>query len=733
MIGVRDQVEIVLDDDDRRAAVGELPQHRQQGAHVERVQAHARLVEHEHRVGLVAVHLADELEALCLAPGERGGRLAEGEVPQPQLLQPRQPPMDARQIARERQRIADGAPQQAGQGDAAAQVSLRAGREAAAVAVRAHDVDVRQELDVQGDLSRAVAAGAGQRARVVGEVRGGQPVGAGLLRRGVGPAQPVHDTGIGGHRRADVLADRGRVDHLGGEALRRRQLPHMGRGCDGARPRMRLQGGHERLEQQGALARAGDPRQSCQPPEGEVEGEGADGVDRVGREMDAAEGEHLVAVRTGADDRRLRAAEEARQPGGGRLRQGGGGAVGDDRAALGPRPGTDLDQPVRLAEDLHVVIDEDHRVAVGEQIAHHPEQSLDIRRVQADGRLVQDVEHPGGAVADGARQLSALPLAGGQRGTGPVQREVAQPQVDQPVRHPTEGLHERRRHLVHLRGDGRRDVPHPRQGVLEGLRRGLRQVQLADTGCPGRRAEAAAAAVRARALAQEPAHPGQTLLGVRPPQLLGDGQPRVAEGEVELMHPLRGGDGDVLLLLGAVEHDLALLGGQLPPGNVGADPELAGDGGLDVEAEHLPRHDGAAVEGLRRVWDQRGVVDRADDAGALAARARPAGVEREVLGARRMHALTALRAGQRCLRRYIEGGRDTVPAGAAVRGEPGEHQPQHAHQLGRGAEGGADARHAGPLPQRQCRGDVLDGVHRRPRRLGHAAAGVGRQGLDVAA
>ena len=48
-------------------------------------------------------------------------------------------------------------------------------------------------------------------------------------------------------------------------------------------------------------------------------------------------------------------------------------------------------------------------------------------------RFVQHIQHAGGAVAHGAGQLHALPLAGGQRGGRAVERQIAQPQIHQPL------------------------------------------------------------------------------------------------------------------------------------------------------------------------------------------------------------------------------------------------------------------------------------------------------------
>ena len=54
-----------------------------------------------------------------------------------------------------------------------------------------------------------------------------------------------------------------------------------------------------------------------------------------------------------------------------------------------------------------------------------------VARVQADRRLVEDVEHAGQAAADLAGQADALALAPGEGRRPPREREVVEPDVDQ--------------------------------------------------------------------------------------------------------------------------------------------------------------------------------------------------------------------------------------------------------------------------------------------------------------
>src|SRR5450432_1189555 len=81
-----DDIEVVLDDDDRVAVVAQPVQHRQQQVDVVEVQARGGLVEDEERTSGVAFRkLEGKLHALRFAPGERGRALAELDVAEPDL------------------------------------------------------------------------------------------------------------------------------------------------------------------------------------------------------------------------------------------------------------------------------------------------------------------------------------------------------------------------------------------------------------------------------------------------------------------------------------------------------------------------------------------------------------------------------------------------------------------------------------------------------------------------
>ena len=103
--------------------------------------------------------------------------------------------------------------------------------------------------------------------------------------------------------------------------------------------------------------------------------------------------------------------------------------LGDDPAAVlaGARP--HVDDVVGRAHRLFVVLDDDHRVAEVAQPQQRVDESPVVALVQADARLVEDVEHADQRRADLGRQPDALRLAAGERRRGPVQSEIADADV----------------------------------------------------------------------------------------------------------------------------------------------------------------------------------------------------------------------------------------------------------------------------------------------------------------
>ena len=121
----------------------------------------------------------------------------------------------------------------------------------------------------------------------------------------------------------------------------------------------------------------------------------------------------------------------------------------DHRSAGRAGVGSHFDHPVRMRQDLRVVVHEDHRIAVRRQVVHDAGQSLEIVGMQADRRLIQHIEDARRPVSHRSRQLYALPLAGGERGSCPVQSQVAQSEVHQAHRGVKERLADVDCHRAH--------------------------------------------------------------------------------------------------------------------------------------------------------------------------------------------------------------------------------------------------------------------------------------------
>ena len=77
-----------------------------------------------------------------------------------------------------------------------------------------------------------------------------------------------------------------------------------------------------------------------------------------------------------------------------------GGPSRDDLAAAVAAFGAKVDHPVGGLDDVQIVLDHDHGVALLDQLVQHLQQLGDVVEVQAGGRLVQDVERAPGRARD---------------------------------------------------------------------------------------------------------------------------------------------------------------------------------------------------------------------------------------------------------------------------------------------------------------------------------------------
>ena len=106
---------------------------------------------------------------------------------------------------------------------------------------------------------------------------------------------------------------------------------------------------------------------------------------------------------------------------------------------------------------LRLVLDDQHGVALVAQLQQQAVHALDVVRVQADRRLVEDVGDVGERRAEVADHLRALRLAARQRARRPLERQVAEPDLDERVeRVPQRGQQRRDRRLVEAADPARR-------------------------------------------------------------------------------------------------------------------------------------------------------------------------------------------------------------------------------------------------------------------------------------
>ena len=103
--------------------------------------------------------------------------------------------------------------------------------------------------------------------------------------------------------------------------------------------------------------------------------------------------------------------------------------VGDDLAAVLPCPGPDVDDPVGRPDRLFVVLDDEDRVAEVPQSRQRGDQLGVVPLVQADRRLIEDVEHAHEGRPDLGREPDPLCLAAGQGLARPIDGQVVEPDI----------------------------------------------------------------------------------------------------------------------------------------------------------------------------------------------------------------------------------------------------------------------------------------------------------------
>lgn len=105
-------------------------------------------------------------------------------------------------------------------------------------------------------------------------------------------------------------------------------------------------------------------------------------------------------------------------------------AGGDDLAALGAAFGPEVDEPVGVADDFEVVLDNEQAGALLDELFEGVEEASDVVEVEAGGGFVEQVEGAFvGGLGEMGGEFDALGFAAGEGGGRLAEAEVAEADV----------------------------------------------------------------------------------------------------------------------------------------------------------------------------------------------------------------------------------------------------------------------------------------------------------------
>ncbi len=431
VVGVLDDVEVVFDDQDRVAVVDELVEGVEQLPDVVEVKAGRRLVEDVERlVGVTPAEMARQLDPLRLPAGERRGRLTERQVPEADVLEDLELVRDRRLPLEEVGRFVDGHLEDVGDVLALVGDVEHLFLVAFAAAGLALEIEIGQKLHLDLHHALALALLAAPPRHVEAEEAGFVAVDLRRPRLTEELADAVERVGIGGGVRARRPPDRLLVDHL--------HRVDVAVAADGvvladfpvaASPLQALQALVERLVGEGRLAGAAHARHAHDHAEGDVDvdvlevvlpgvldREDAFAVDRaaLGGNVDllppaqVLPGERVVALEGFVV-----------------------GALKRDAPAKRARARAQVDDLIGRLHRRGVVLDDENGVAEVAEALQNADEPVVVARVQADRRLVENVERSHERRAERCRQVDPLRLPAGERLRKAVEREVVEADVDE--------------------------------------------------------------------------------------------------------------------------------------------------------------------------------------------------------------------------------------------------------------------------------------------------------------
>ena len=428
-VGVADDVQVVLDDDDRVSEIGETVQNVEQLAHIVEMQSGGRLVQQiKSFSGLALAEFAGELDALGFASGERDGRLTEVNVSQADVDQGLQLLLDLRNVFENLEHVRYGHFEQVGDGIAVVADRQRFVVVAASAADFALHVNVGQEIHFDAALAFALAGFAASAGNVEGEASGFVSALARFGQHGVEVANRREDAGIGCGIGARSASD--------GRLVDANDLVDQLRSGDGFVRAGFFAGTIELLgeravqdviDQSGfaGAGNAGDNRHHAERKDYveilEVVLARAEDGDRFAIRA-AALGKHgdpLASGDVGAGERGGRVHDFRRR------------SAGDQLAAMTAGAGAEVDDIVGAADGFFIVLDDEHGVAEVAQVFERGEKAPVVAMVQADGRFVENVEDAAQFGSDLRGEADALAFSTGERGGGAAELQVAESDVVQ--------------------------------------------------------------------------------------------------------------------------------------------------------------------------------------------------------------------------------------------------------------------------------------------------------------
>ena len=432
-VGHLDHVQVVLDHQHGVALLHQGAQAIEQGADVVEVQPGGGLVQQVKRPSrALLAQLGGQLDALGLAAREGGGGLPQLDVAQPHVAQGVQDARGRGHVGEALRGLVHAHLQHVADAVSLVMDLQRFLVEAPPAALLADHLHVAEKLHFDGAQAGPVAGGAPPSLDVEGKTAGLVTPDFGFGHRGEQPADAVQHLGVGGRVAAGRAPDGGLVDldHLVHQ-LQPRQAGEVLVPSAASPHRVPAQMGRERrledVVHQRGFARAGDPGHRHEHPQGNLHGEIAQVVTPRAVDRDGLARGGLAPG--GGHGNGQRAAEVASGNGFRRGFEGLHGALGQHLPALAARAGAQVHYVVGGIDGLLVVLHHEHRVAGVPQALQDFDQLAVVGLMQADGGLVQHVEHALQPRADLGSKADALGLAAGEGGCPPRQGQVAHPHV----------------------------------------------------------------------------------------------------------------------------------------------------------------------------------------------------------------------------------------------------------------------------------------------------------------